>query len=430
MRDVNQNVITMRILYIAPHSFPIHSSESIVNSKLAYTLCNAGYEVDVYSAQDDSHSYPSSREVAYSLQADNLKVNIVNVEYLSRDNNIFKNLWLAAEHFMGFIKTGYFYIGSNWGYKAIKRIEKNIRDNGSYDLMITRGFRTEIVGIYLNRKFDIKWIANWNDPYPEQKFPQPYGEGYDAKLPKNQRKLLNDIQKLVSVHTFPCERLRDYMLSYLNNIDIMQTQVIPHMAHSSLLPKDSVGKKRERLRLVHAGNVSYPRDPSNFLKALANVVNEDKYADKIECIFIGKQAPDFNQKIYDLKLEGNIIILPSMDYTGVLHEMYKSDASLIVEAVCEEGIYLPTKVVDSIQCRLPLFCVSPASGTLNDLIKNKEIGYFSDNTSIEDIEINLKKIIEDRENNRLPLIDTHRLAEYFETDILNSYRNIFERING
>ena len=37
-----------RILFIAPESFPVMSSESICNSKVAYVLASAGYKVDVY----------------------------------------------------------------------------------------------------------------------------------------------------------------------------------------------------------------------------------------------------------------------------------------------------------------------------------------------------------------------------------------------
>lgn len=40
-----------RILYIAPHSFPIKSSESICNSKVAYVLASMGYQIDVLLVQ-------------------------------------------------------------------------------------------------------------------------------------------------------------------------------------------------------------------------------------------------------------------------------------------------------------------------------------------------------------------------------------------
>ena len=46
-----------RILFIAPESFPVMSSESICNSKVAYVLASAGYKVDVYTC-DDRDTYP------------------------------------------------------------------------------------------------------------------------------------------------------------------------------------------------------------------------------------------------------------------------------------------------------------------------------------------------------------------------------------
>lgn len=417
-----------KILFIAPHSFPIHSSESIVNSKLAYTLCDAGYELDVYSAQEDGYSYPCSSEENLLASSNNLNLNIIKIAYLSKDNRFIKNLKLGIEHLLGFIKTGYIYIGSNWGYKAIKSIEKNIKKNGSYDVMITRGYRTEIVALYLNKKYGIKWIANWNDPYPEIKFPSPYGKGFDTKLPLLQERLLRDIQKLALYHTFPSERLRDYMLLYLNNVNVVQTKVIPHMAHSLFLPKKISKQKNTKMRLIHAGDVSFPRNPTNFLCALKNLLSDPSTKNKFECVFIGKQTEDFSSKLIEFNLTQCVQVLPSKSYFEILKEFKNSDASLIIEAICEEGIYLPTKVVDSIQCLLPLFCISPAIGTLNDLIKKNRIGYFSDNSSIDDITSKLKIMINDWEIDNLPVINLDLFLTFFEKNILLDYENIFNEL--
>ena len=51
-----------RILFIAPHAFPIKSSESICNSKVAQSLAEAGYKVDVFTCKDNS-AYPSDQKI-------------------------------------------------------------------------------------------------------------------------------------------------------------------------------------------------------------------------------------------------------------------------------------------------------------------------------------------------------------------------------
>lgn len=56
-----------RILYIAPHSFPIKSSESICNSKVAYVLASMGYQIDVFACSDSS-TYPKDSKIDQFLQ--------------------------------------------------------------------------------------------------------------------------------------------------------------------------------------------------------------------------------------------------------------------------------------------------------------------------------------------------------------------------
>jgi hypothetical protein len=161
-----------RILYIAPHSFPIHSSESIVNAKLAHSLCKRGYELDLFSSIEDGYNYPISIEENILKDLPNLRINTLPVEFICKKNSIIKNLKIFVQNTIGFFKTGLLFIDSNWAYNVISDIEIliNIKDV-QYDFIITRGFKTEIVGIYFKRKYGIKWIANWNDPYPELKFP-------------------------------------------------------------------------------------------------------------------------------------------------------------------------------------------------------------------------------------------------------------------
>ncbi len=76
--------------------------------------------------------------------------------------------------------------------------------------MITRGFLTDVVGITLKKKYGVTWIANWNDPFPLKRFPAPYGQGYDAKLPFFENRVYEAIQKICGythVSKFSTQRL-------------------------------------------------------------------------------------------------------------------------------------------------------------------------------------------------------------------------------
>lgn len=412
-----------RILFIAPHSYPIRSSESICNSKIAFSLAKAGYKVDVFSCSDDS-TYPSDVQIDRILRnSKNLTIISVKGRSMSRFMDKWQLFKLIIHHLIILCRTGYYYNGIDYPYQIVRAIRKRIKDEGRmpYDVVITRGFHTDYAGIYMAKKYGLKWISNWNDPFPNLKFPPPYGKGVDAKLPFYEQTIINDIQKYSTIFTFPCERLRDYMLKCFSKVKIEDTIVIHHMAHSILSQRHTY-EDNSIIRFIHSGSVSKPRDPRNFLKALASVAKHSKI--QIECIFLGGYDKEIESYVNELDLTGVVQFLPSMAYSESLEYLKTADLSLVIEAICDEGIYLPTKFVDALQTGIPVFCVSPANGTLNDYCKKYEVGYSCDNTNIDDIKNTLKQVINDKINNRIPRITIDRVNDFFEDFIVNQYKSI------
>ena len=419
-----------RILFIAPESFPVMSSESICNSKVAYVLASAGYKVDVYTC-DDRDTYPEDNLIdAYLRNHKNLRIFPVrNSKVLISRSNGFKSNFKNLIFNLGILlKTGFWYNGISIPYSIYKSIEDNIRKEGDfdYDFMITRATYCDLAAILLKRKYNIIWNANWNDPFPDKKFPEPYGRGYNTKLPFFENRIFKAIQKMVDIHTFPSERLRKYQLKCFPLVKTDKTMVIPHMAHSELLPIIQKPKLDSSvLQLVHCGSVGKPRDPGLFLEALSRVLIKRTFdRGQIHCSFVGRYDENLDQIINHFGLEDVVSLIPPMSYSDSLSYISQCDVSLIIEAQCEEGIYLPTKFVDAMQTHKPVFCVSPSNGTLRYMVSLYNVGYYSDNTSVISIEKVIEQMLLDFKNNNLPTVDNNVASDFFEDSIIDKFRSI------
>ena len=131
-----------------------------------------------------------------------------------------------------------------------------------------------------------------------------------------------------------------------------------------------------------------------------------------------------DQIINHFGLEDVVSLIPPMSYSDSLSYISQCDVSLIIEAQCEEGIYLPTKFVDAMQTHKPVFCVSPSNGTLRDMVSLYNVGYYSDNTSVISIEKVIEQMLLDFKNNNLPTVDNNVASDFFEDSIIDKFRSI------
>lgn len=401
-----------RILFLAPHCLPINSPEAICNAKLLRELSKAGYIIDVISKKSLSTYVPDSIDKSFSE-------NLNSLEIICVSNKI--NMRTIWEHLCVFLKTGYVYKGAHWAYRAIQYAEKNLMKY-HYDWIMSRSSPSELAALYLSQKYHIKWIANWNDPYPMKRFPAPYGGGIYAKLSYMRQTLLDSITRTANIHTFPCIRLRNYMLRYMEGISLDRTSIIPHICLDDLLIIPNRFSMNELL-LVHSGNVSYPRNPEPFLKGVRLFLDKEENA-MLKIFFIGQQDIDFQENVKKMHLDGIIETVEPMAYMENLKFVSQCDVALLIEANCDEGIFLPTKVGDYMQCKKDIFAISPSVGTLSDLYKNGAIKYFANCNEETSICSELQRIYANRERYRLRQYEGEIYAEYDAVSIIENYRKI------
>ncbi len=371
-----------KILVIAPLCLPITGAEAIVNAKLLSALSIDGrFEIDLISKVVKTGPYP--RGANYK----EFNISLNNLAQIEVDNVI--NYKTILGHLEAYFKFGTATKGSHWAPKALKVAEKWVKNN-NYDYVLSKSFPSLLVAYYIKRKYGVKWVATWNDPFPDVKYPYPYGKGQDAHLNHMEQRMLDIMTKYPDVHIFPSDRLRRYMLSYLK-VPIERTLVVPHV----ILPAKRQSKSVfDTLEMVHSGNLGRPRTPKYLLKAL-RVFLDKKPDAKIRLTIIGKIEKQDQDYISSLSLSNFVSCIEPVPYAESIKQLRKFNLSVIVEAPCQEGIFLPTKVADFMESEMPILALSPSKGTLNDLYNNKQIPYFAEVDDIEGIALEIDKIYND-----------------------------------
>lgn len=374
-----------KILVIAPACLPITGAEAIVNAKLLSALSADGrFEIDLISKIIKTGPYPEEPDY------DNFDINLNKSAQIEVDNSINFNTILG--HIRSFIKFGVVTKGSHWAVAALPTIENWLKTE-KYDYVLTKNYPSLLIGKYLKCKYGIKWISTWNDPFPTVKYPVPYSYGETAEVNFMDKRLIAIMNTYPDFHLFPCERLRSHMMKYLS-IPIDKTLIVPHVAFPDKTPTRNT---TNILRLIHSGNLGHPRNPQNLIYALNRFIENTPNA-QIHLTFQGKIENSDLELVKSLNLEKYISIERPIPYSESKRILVNYDIAVIIEAECDEGIFLPTKVGDFMESEMPIFAISPQIGTLNDLHKSNYIPYFANNKSIEDIALQINRIYNDFTN--------------------------------
>jgi glycosyltransferase involved in cell wall biosynthesis len=343
------------IFYPYPPIFP----EGMVNAKLALTMKKADWHIDILVAGGlkGSNRYPTGEDRWKELVN---CVHVINYDHCeTRARRILNVL-------QGFILTGRLLRGLGWGLSVLK-VAKKLTSKSSYDVIISRAIPdyAHVAALLIHKHIRIPWIANWNDPTPDHKFPPPYGKGPAAPLSPFQRKWYQAICTHCSWHTFPSERLRKYMCSYLPGQVKTKSSTIPHVATEkfSFAPVSHNG-----FSVCYAGSVSPPREIKVFLEGAKRFSKLTKNADSFHIRFI-VDRPDIVAECAQNMGIGNIVKIEiSRPYSQMPQTLAESDVLVIIEAPLKEGIFMPGKLVDYVQIGRPILALSPKVGTINDII--------------------------------------------------------------
>jgi glycosyltransferase involved in cell wall biosynthesis len=404
-----------RILFIASGFPPYEFSENIINGKLVLALLREGHSVYVISKVDDGALYNSEwREPWLSLEPITFTVTYPKESFIRRYYEIFRN-------------TLYFKYpieGIRWAEFAYRKAESLITEH-DFDLIITRSPSdiAHLVGLRIKKNHNIKWIANWNDPSTGI-WPAPY----EKRLPFLKRiisgKYAQEVLKRADITSFPSQMLSDHFKNHFL-IEEQKVRIIPHiMLQSGMTTKQN--DDPVNLHMLHSGNLSVERDPVNLLRAIAKFNNLNK--EKVFLDILGVVSREASVLIKDSELDGYVRLIKPVPYNEALNIMAEYDVLLIMEAIMETSIFLPSKITDYSQLKKTIFSLSPVISETGNLLKKYGGGLTAQNNSYQDIydKLSLLSIMK-REEKLVELSKNASLNEYLgERYVMNMFDEIIK----
>lgn len=403
MAECNYQKDGPRILMYAPLFPPREGPESYVSGKLVQAMMRSGWDTKVVSIGLETLHYNTDNSRLW----DNLTSSVYNLNVSNRGMPYNAKV-------------------SFWIFKAI-RLGLSLHRTNRFDFIMTRTQPTwaHMPGLLLSKMTGVPWIANWNDPAPTKKYPPPYGRGADAKVGIVPMRLFNLVCRGARWHTFACERLRQYMLSYAPTNVAENSSVIPHISPETVEHGHLNGRKQ--FVIGHSGS-TYLRNWREFLQGVRLFLDRCNGNEPLLVRFFGWPDAELGPYAARLGLSHYVSTEDPKPYSESLADLLQCDVLCIIEAACREGIFLPSKIADYAWSGKPILAVSPAVGTLPDLFAAHSGGIAADCTSPEEISHALHRLYLSWKEEALGKhFEVDSLRKLFdEKTIVSQYQSLFD----
>ncbi|MDN3673987.1 glycosyltransferase family 4 protein [Flavobacterium branchiarum] len=259
-----------------------------------------------------------------------------------------------------------------WVKPSVSFLEKYIVEN-NIDTIVTSGppHSLHLIGLELKEKLDIKWFADFRDPWTTIGYHKSLRlSSYAAKKHKKlEHQVLNAADTiLVTSKTTKAE---------FQEITSKPIEVITNGYDVENVEKQTLDAK---FTLAHIGSFLSERNPLFLWECLVELLQEiPEFKQHLEIKLIGAVSQEVLDTITKYKLDNYLNYLGYVSHTEAIAHQKKSQVLLLIEINSEDTkSIIPGKLFEYMVSNRPIIAIGPKGSDFSDIITQTNTGVFFD----------------------------------------------------
>ena len=322
-----------------------------------------------------------------------------------------------------YIRANYFIPDARkfWIKPSVEFLTEYLSKN-KIDLVITTGppHSMHLIGLQLKQKLNLKWIADFRDPWTEI--------DYFHQLPLSNRAILKHEQlekEVVSnadIVLVVGKTMKEKYLKFNPNIEVI-TNGFDDVDDKSKVELDA------KFSIVHIGLMNADRNPKILWKVLSELIESDKeFAEDLQLKFVGKLAHEVFDSLEAFKLSTTIEFIPYLPHEEVVVFQQKAQILLLaVNNVPSSGGIITGKVFEYLKANRPILAIAPTDGDLAEILNTTKAGKVVDFNDEETLKKNILEMYLAYKNHNL-VVRSNDIDQYHRKNLTGQLAKIIKKI--
>jgi len=304
-----------------------------------------------------------------------------------------------------------------WNKYALKKAVELI-SQFNIDTVVTTSppHSTQLIGLKLKQKFNIRWIADLRDPWTDIYYYNQFKHtALASKIDRSyERKVVENADLLVTVS----EDVKRIFAEKSKLPIASKTAVIPNGFDEDDFKLTNIPAETRKV-ITYSGTISEAYDVDCLLEALCRL--DEGLKSQILIRFVGKIPPLIEQKFISTRLE--IEMVGYVDHPKSIEYLFRSDLLLLVipKVKNNRGI-LTGKFFEYLASQKPILAIGPTDGDLAKIIQETECGKLFD---YEDSE-GMLRFIQNIMTNPISVSNTEKMNQYSRKQLTKKIVQILE----
>jgi len=291
------------------------------------------------------------------------------------------SIWLRANFF---IPDARFL----WIKPSVKYLSEYLEKN-KVDAILTDGppHTNTVIGQQLSEKFNIPWLADFQDPWTQVDYYKMFniGKRADRKHKRLEQETFNTAKQITIASP-----------SWAKDLEMIGAKK-PEVIYYGYDEDDFVTAKAVKgneFIVSHAGLLGVDRRPDTFLKVLADTCSSNaKFKKDLRLILAGVVDFTIKQKIYKLGLKENFIDLGTIDRKEAIQLMLDSSLLLLpINKADNAKGRLPGKIYEYLRTFNPILALGENGSDVEGILSSTKSGIncqYDDYSSIKEFVLNV-----------------------------------------